>query len=276
MDHAHIPESNFAVAVVFRAAVAGEDDYYFAGVNVENKDHRLSTHGEEGAIAALVTGLGAAASIVEGWVIGSVRNNPDPSSDVLAHCCGKCRQQIAGFAAPDVKIHSLSRDGRRMTMTVAEFLPGLFSFSSFMPDFVPAKPPAAPPSAADVEKSLVRKGPLTEAEIAAWLKSLSPVDHATKTAQSAVVKLSNGFYVAGTRVEDAAYIDISVAQSAMAVAAANFGNVAAEEAWIYTRPRAGVALPPPGLPLSALQVFSEFSGKQAVKISYLAGEGSVI
>ena len=41
--------------------------------------------------------------------------------------CGGCRQKIAEFAAPDVKVTLCTTDGAHMTMTVAELLPGVFT-----------------------------------------------------------------------------------------------------------------------------------------------------
>src|SRR6202012_2371982 len=105
--YAYIPESAFAVSVVLRARLGGEDDYYFAGVNVENIDHRLSTHGEEGPLAALIAGLGKRGRIAHLGGMGAPSGlNPgdkDPAAENCATCCGKCRQQIAGLAADEAK-----------------------------------------------------------------------------------------------------------------------------------------------------------------------------
>ena len=118
----YVPASGFDVTVVFRAKIGNADDYYFTGVNVENPDHRLSTHGEEAALSAMVTGLGKQVELVEGWVMGAPKHLKPGSADPLANnkctCCGKCRQQIAGFAGPDVKIHSVSLNGAVSSITV--------------------------------------------------------------------------------------------------------------------------------------------------------------
>ncbi len=264
--HAYIPESAFAVSVVIRARAGGEDDYYFGGVNVENRDHRLATHGEEGAISAMVTGLGKQAEIVEVWVMGaplSVKpGDKAPAADAKVSCCGKCRQQIVSLAAEDAKVHYVSLNGESVTTTVGAFLPDAFTPRRFMPEFVATSKAGAAPTAADVEKRLVRKGVLTAAEIESWLKSLESVDFISKVSQSLVVELENGSYVAGTKVEEAAFIDISAAQSAMAVAAGVFGACTVKNVWVYSKDKKAM------LPLSSLQVLFEFSRDSALPIHY--------
>lgn len=264
---AYIPESAFAVSVILRARSGSEDDYYFAGVNVENIDHRLSTHGEEGAIAAMITGLGKQAEIVELWAMGAPLGlkpgDKSPYAEACATCCGKCRQQIAGLAAGDAKIHYVSLNGRSTTTTVEAFLPDAFR----LPVSKEASKSAAVPLA-DIEKKLMRKGPLTQAEIESWLKGLEPVDFISKVSQSIVVELDNGFYVAGARVEEAAFIDISAAQSAMAVAAAAFGSFKVVSVWVYTRGR-DEKKPSGTLPLSAMQVLLQFAKDAALPAHYL-------
>jgi cytidine deaminase len=250
--HAHIPESGFAVSAVFRTP----EDYYFAGVNVENPDHRLATHGEEGAIAAMVTALGKQATIAEGWVMGAGPGTPE---DFLPHCCGKCRQQIAAFAAPEAAIHSFSLKGAVETTTVGAFLPNAFTFRDYIRGFAPAPKTAAAP--ADIEGRLLRKGALAEEEVGAWLKELEPIDYASKTRQAVVLQLDNGSCVAGVRIEDAAFLDISAAQAALAIAAAACGSFKVEKAWAH----AGGGK----LPLSSLQTLSEFSGGTELPIRYL-------
>ena len=56
---------------------------------------------------------------------------------VIADCpapvppCGGCRQKIAEFAAQDVRVTMCTTEGKTLTMTVAELLPGSFD-ASFM------------------------------------------------------------------------------------------------------------------------------------------------
>jgi cytidine deaminase len=266
--HAYIPESGFAVSVIMRARAGGEEDYYFGGVNVENTDHRLATHGEEGAISAMITGLGKQAEIVEVWVMGaplSVKpGDKNPAAEACVSCCGKCRQQIVSLAAEDAKVHYVSLNGTSTTTTVGAFLPDAFTPRRFMPEFVKTSKAGAVSAAADIEKKLLRKGPLALPEIETWLKSLEPVDFITKVSQSLVVELDNGSYIAGTRAEDPAFIDISAAQSAMAVASALFGACTVKNAWVYIS-----GDDEKKLLLSALQVLFEFAQDEKLPVHYI-------
>jgi cytidine deaminase len=242
---------------------------------VENIDHRLSTHGEEGAIAAMITGLGKQAEIVELWCMGAPPQlkpgSKYPAADICTTCCGKCRQQIAGLAADDTKIHYVSLNGRVETTTVDAFLPEAFR----LPVSAQAAKAGVALAASDVEEKLVRKGPLTQAEIESWLKNLEPVDFISKTSQSMVVELDSGFYVAGTSVEDAAFIDISVAQAVVAIAAGAFGAFKVKAAWVYT---AGCDEKKANdrLPLSALQVLLTFAQDTALPLHYLGESGAML
>ena len=40
--------------------------------------------------------------------------------------CGGCRQKLAEFSGPDVKITMMTMGGESLTMTMAELLPGAF------------------------------------------------------------------------------------------------------------------------------------------------------
>ena len=40
--------------------------------------------------------------------------------------CGRCRQQLAEFAGPDVRIHLCGPEGVRVTATLGELLPMAF------------------------------------------------------------------------------------------------------------------------------------------------------
>jgi cytidine deaminase len=275
--HSSTPESGFNVSGVFRAKLGGVEDYYFGGVNVENTDHRLSTHGEEGGMAGILTGLGKHGEIVEGWVMGAPRDvTPHDGSHFAAafiSCCGKCRQQIAGIAGDAVKIHSVSINGEVQSTTVDEFLPDKFSFRQFIPEIsVTANSTVSAPSAAEVESRLMRATPQTAGQIRDWLQSLESIDYVTKISQSAVVRLDNDCYVAGTRMEEAAFQSMNAAQAALAVATTEFGARLVQEVWVYTRGRDDKALPPDAygtLPLSALQIFFQFAANKAIPVHFL-------
>ena len=273
--NAHVPESGFIVTAVFRARAAGADDYYFAGTNVENIDHRLTTHAEEGCLAAMVTGLGRHAEIVEGWVMGAPKDLQ--KSDMLVSCCGKCRQQIAGFADAAVEIHAVSLNGATASTTVGAFLPNPFTFRAYSGDVISPDFSAARADD-DVKKKLTRHGPLTEKEIAVWLKEIESVDYASKLSQAMVLKLDNGAYVAGAKIEEAAFVSMSAAQTALAIAVAGFGACKVQAVWVYTKGRDGKELPAHSaglLTLSALQTLAPFAENGDIPVRFLAGDGSV-
>lgn len=279
----YVPASGFDVTTVFRASIGGQADYYFAGVNVENPDHRLSTHGEEGAISAMVTALGKQADIVEGWVMGAPKNLKPGSDDPLASnkvtCCGKCRQQIAGFANPDTVIHSVSLNGAISSTTVGAFLPDIFSFKDFIPEAGNEhknKNPATPPTAEAIKNRLIRQEKLSDTDIFNWLKTLESVDYASKNSQAAVVELANGAYVAGTKVEEAAFVSINPIQSAMAVATAAFGAQKIKKIWAFAKGRDGQELANDAyqpLSLSAIQTLAQFADSLDVPVSLFNAKG---
>ena len=96
----------------------------------------------------------------------------------------------------------------------------------------------------------VRASVSGEAEILDWLQNLQPVDYISKKPQALVLRLDNGAYVAGVRVEEAAFISINAAQAAASIAISEFGpGIRIEEAWAR-----GEALLP-----SALQTLRQFS-----------------
>ncbi|MCE9508150.1 MAG: hypothetical protein K8R48_07550 [Alphaproteobacteria bacterium] len=262
--HPYVPESAFAVTAALRARACGEEDYYFAGVNVENIDHRLSTHAEEACIAAMVTGLGKQAEIAEVWVMG-------------ATCCGKCRQQIAGFAGENVKIHYMALKGGSASTTVGAFLPETFTLREFSAEKKSSS--AEKLSAADVENRLFRKGNLTEQDIKTWLQEINSIDYFSKISQAVVLKLDNGVYAAGAKVEDAAFLSLNAVQSALASAVTNFGACAVQEAWVYTKGRAGKEIPPDSfcaLTMSALQSLLQMAEHDAIPVRFFTGDGGIL
>ena len=111
-EKAYAPYSGFKVGAALRAA-NGE---IFAGVNVENAAYPEGTCAEAGAIAAMVAG--GEKEITEVYVIA---DSPRPVPP-----CGGCRQKIAEFAKPEVKVTLATTRGAEMTYTVAELLPGAF------------------------------------------------------------------------------------------------------------------------------------------------------
>lgn len=110
--NAHAPYSNFQVG----AAIRTETGAVFRGCNVENVAYPEGTCAEAGAIAAMV-----AAGETRIAEVAVIADSPQPVSP-----CGGCRQKIAEFAAPDVKVVLATTDGIVMETTVAKLLPGAF------------------------------------------------------------------------------------------------------------------------------------------------------
>ena len=99
------------------AALKTPDGTVFTGCNVENVAYPEGTCAEAGAIAAMCAA--GQREIVEMAVIA---DSPDPVPP-----CGGCRQKIAEFAAPDMRVTLYNLQGDAVSMTVAELLPGAFS-----------------------------------------------------------------------------------------------------------------------------------------------------
>ena len=110
---AYAPYSRFKVGAAIRATSGA----IHVGCNVENVAYPEGTCAEAGAIAAMIAAGDTA--IAEILVIA---DSPAPVPP-----CGGCRQKIAEFAAPDVKVTLCTTDGAQKTMTVAELLPGVFT-----------------------------------------------------------------------------------------------------------------------------------------------------
>ena len=111
-ENAHAPYSKFKVGAALRAG-SGE---VYQGCNVENVAYPEGTCAEAGAIAAMVAG--GDTQIAE---IAVIADSPKPVSP-----CGGCRQKIAEFAGPDVKVTLATMDGVVHQTTVADLLPGSF------------------------------------------------------------------------------------------------------------------------------------------------------
>ncbi len=110
---AYAPYSRFQVGAAIRATSGA----IYQGVNVENVAYPEGTCAEAGAIAAMIAG--GDSRIAEVCVIA---DSPMPVPP-----CGGCRQKIAEFAEPSVKVTLCTTDGGSLTMTVAELLPGVFT-----------------------------------------------------------------------------------------------------------------------------------------------------
>lgn len=111
-DKAHAPYSKFKVGAAIRAA----SGVVYSGCNVENIAYPQGTCAEAGAIAAMVAG--GDTQIAEVAVIADAPAPVPP--------CGGCRQKLAEFADPDVKVTLATTRGGTQVWTVAELLPGAF------------------------------------------------------------------------------------------------------------------------------------------------------
>lgn len=111
-ENAHVPYSRFKVGAAIRT-VSGA---VFPGCNVENLAYPQGTCAEAGAIAAMCAG--GERVIAEVVVIA---DSPEPCPP-----CGGCRQKLSEFAAPDVAVTMMTTDGKALTMTMDQLLPGAF------------------------------------------------------------------------------------------------------------------------------------------------------
>lgn len=111
-EKAYVPYSNFKVGAALRAPSGA----VHLGCNVENVAYPEGTCAEAGAIAAMVAA--GETEILEAYVIADAPSPVPP--------CGGCRQKLAEFAKPEVKVTLATTDGQELVMTVAELLPGAF------------------------------------------------------------------------------------------------------------------------------------------------------
>jgi cytidine deaminase len=112
-ENAYAPYSRFKVGAAIRAA----SGTIYSGCNVENVAYPEGTCAEAGAIAAMI----AAGETVIAEVL-VIADSPAPVPP-----CGGCRQKLAEFAAPDVRVTLCTTDGTTKVMTVADLLPGSFT-----------------------------------------------------------------------------------------------------------------------------------------------------
>ena len=237
---AYVPGSHYKVADILGMRCAS-GMLYFGGVNVECLDHRQTVHSEECAIAFMVTALGKKAAIHEAWVMGAPASLTGPCdhpmADLDAQPCGNCRQQILGLAVNDqIPVHCLSLNGRDTVKTIGYLLPDAFQFEDFDPEAAAERAAAqgflAPENVQEVIHQVIRQGPLSQQDIRDWIGQLESVDYASRIGQAVIIRLENGFYVAGVKVENAAYTGLNAMQAALGIATANFGKVRVQE--IYT------------------------------------------
>ena len=112
LANAHAPYSRFRVGACLRAAGGA----LHAGCNVENASHPVGQCAEATAIGAMVAA--GDRRIVEVVVL--------TEGPALCPPCGRYRQQLAEFAAPDTPVHLCGPEGVRRTVTLGELLPLAF------------------------------------------------------------------------------------------------------------------------------------------------------
>ena len=111
--NAYVPYSDFPLG----AAVLTEDGSIYTGVNIENASFSLTNCAERSAI---FTAVSQGERKIEALLIVSSTKNPVPP-------CGSCRQVIQEFADGDIEIVMMTAEGKELTMTSTELLPGAFS-----------------------------------------------------------------------------------------------------------------------------------------------------
>ena len=127
LAHAHAPYSQFRVGACVRAA----SDLLYAGCNVENASYPVTQCAEATAIGAMVTA--GDRRVVE---VVLVTERAEPCTP-----CGRCRQQLAEFAAADTPIHLCGPEGLRQSITLGQLLPLAFGSDSMGgPDMAPQPP----------------------------------------------------------------------------------------------------------------------------------------
>ena len=114
-EKAYVPYSRFKVG----AAIRAQSGRIHAGCNVENVAYPQGTCAEAGAIAAMIAA--GDQRIVEVTVVA---DSPEPVPP-----CGGGRQKMREFAGGDVRVTMATTDGKSLTMTMDELLPGAFTAS---------------------------------------------------------------------------------------------------------------------------------------------------
>ena len=114
-ERAHAPYSRFKVGAAIRSASGA----VHLGCNVENVAYPQGTCAEAGAIAAMVAA--GETAIAEVAVI-SGGTAPVPP-------CGGCRQKLAEFAGPEVRVTLATTGGATHETSVGALLPGAFDAS---------------------------------------------------------------------------------------------------------------------------------------------------
>ncbi|MBM3616964.1 MAG: hypothetical protein FJX23_00275 [Alphaproteobacteria bacterium] len=279
-SHPFVEQSKFDVTSVMRVKT-DEGIYFVGGVNVENIELTVGSCSEEGALSAAVTAFGERIDVLEGWVMGAARGAE--KSDLACYPCGECRQRLAQYTAPEAKFHIVSLDGElKDTKTRAELLPNAFSFRDFSSEESAALAAVKLPKKDRAPKTRLfaePKEPLSQDAIRDWMDELQSDVRVSGTDRRLVFRLSNGAYVAGVKMDNAAYPSSTTAvQSAIAIMNARYGVQKIEEIWtsiVYrdakrNEQQASVFPPISG---AALQVLYQFAANDKIPVNIYAING---
>lgn len=275
-QNAYTPASGYNVSAIIKANYGGQC-YYFGGVNCENAEQSLSTHGEDGAVAAMVTALGRCAVIENVWVMGATEKTSNTAD--TTSCCGRCRQRLAGFATDETAIHMVSLEGVITSAAMKDLLPRSFSFKDYLTDHdkkTSCGSRLTTLNEAEINNRLIRKAGHTDNDIFSWLSELEAIDYTSAISQSAIIVLDNGHSVAGVRIEDAAFTGINAVQSAIALACARFGTFKISRVFMLSKSADPHILPKNAiqpLSLSALQALYEFTESDQANITCFSASG---
>ncbi len=113
MRLSHSPYSKFPVG----AAIRGDDGKIYSGCNIENVSFPHGWCAEATAVGQMI--MGGARHITEVAVI----------AEKLPLCapCGGCRQKLAEFAGPEVRVWLCDASGPQQVITIEALLPACFT-----------------------------------------------------------------------------------------------------------------------------------------------------
>ncbi len=114
--NAYVPYSEFPLG----AAVLTADGSIYSGTNIENSAYGLTNCAERSAIFSAVS---AGNRKIEALLLVSSTEKPVTP-------CGACRQVINEFADGEIEIIMMTEDGKELSMSNQELLPGAFSDKS--------------------------------------------------------------------------------------------------------------------------------------------------
>ncbi len=114
--NAYVPYSEFPLG----AAVLTEDGSIYNGANIENSAYGLTNCAERSAIFSAVS---AGNKKIEALLLLSSTENPVTP-------CGACRQVINEFADGEIEIVMMTEQGKELSKSNQELLPGAFSDKS--------------------------------------------------------------------------------------------------------------------------------------------------